>query len=333
MRTVRALLNATARTQAASPKRNNDSFPRMLAAVAAASVVTTSRPGIRNWPFTEATPSKMPRTAAILARKRGDISVIRCVMKSQRAAIATQLNCRDDKTGTDQKTDPKSRRGQKSSRSQLGQQVNRNAPMHLEIERRVARAEQAVLQHRREETRVEGDLFKNADHEWRQDRPEKCRAPRDSRNQQRPAVNRRVPERDHGQAVKQDHQFPEQVEVFPGRSRETARQQHRAADEQHKKLRDSDDYENNRRQNRERNDRLGKDSREVRDRQRFPKQNAAIAAFAVKRVKAVEETDNKRSHDEHHRHNVIGQLDGRAPVHFIKQHGVASASRQMSRAD
>src|SRR5437016_9613824 len=37
MRTVRAILNATARTQRASPKRNNDSFPRMLAAVAAAS--------------------------------------------------------------------------------------------------------------------------------------------------------------------------------------------------------------------------------------------------------------------------------------------------------
>src|SRR6266446_9900772 len=80
MRTVRALLNATARTQRASPKRNNDSFPRMLAAVAAASVVTTTRLGIRNWPVTEATPSTTPRTAAILARKRGDISVIRCVI-------------------------------------------------------------------------------------------------------------------------------------------------------------------------------------------------------------------------------------------------------------
>ena len=79
-RTVRAILNATARMQRASPKRNNDSFPRTLTAVAAASVVTTSRSGIRNWPFTEATPSRTPRTAAILARKRGDISVIRCVI-------------------------------------------------------------------------------------------------------------------------------------------------------------------------------------------------------------------------------------------------------------
>src|SRR5947207_11856533 len=73
-RTVRAILNATARTLRRSPKRNNDSFPRMLAAVAAASVETTSLPGIRNWPHICAWPSRAARTKTILARKRGDIS-------------------------------------------------------------------------------------------------------------------------------------------------------------------------------------------------------------------------------------------------------------------
>src|SRR5205807_1073333 len=43
-------------------------------AVAAASVETTSLPGIRNWPQTCAWPSRTAKIKTILARKRGDIS-------------------------------------------------------------------------------------------------------------------------------------------------------------------------------------------------------------------------------------------------------------------
>src|SRR5947199_176214 len=110
--------------------------------------------------------------------------------------------------------------------------------MYVEIECGIARAEEAILQHRREVTGVEGDFFKNANYE--------------------------------------------------------------------------------RRQNGQWDDRLGKNGREIRDRQRFPKQDAAITPFAVKRIEAVEKADNKSGHDEHHRHNVVRQLYGGATTNLIQ---------------
>ena len=57
----------------------------------------------------------------------------------------------------------------------------------------------------------------------------------------------------------------------------------------------------------ERNGRLGKHGREIRNRQRFPKQNAAIATFAVQRIETVKDADDERGEDHHHRRDVVGR--------------------------
>ena len=48
----------------------------------------------------------------------------------------------------------------------------------------------------------------------------------------------------------------------------------------------------------ERNARLGEHRREIRDRQRLPEQDAAVAALAVQRVEAVEDADDERGDDD-----------------------------------
>ena len=70
---------------------------------------------------------------------------------------------------------------------------------------------------------VERKLLKNADREQRQYRPKKGRPPRPSGNQQGPAVDRRMPERNHNQAVEQDERLLEQIETCPRRRGKTAR--------------------------------------------------------------------------------------------------------------
>ena len=86
--------------------------------------------------------------------------------KLERAAITAQSNRCDYKSGGKKEPDPKSRCGEKSSGGQLCQ-INLNAPVHLKIERSVAGAEEAILQHGEDVTRVECDLLEDADREWR----------------------------------------------------------------------------------------------------------------------------------------------------------------------
>src|SRR5438034_10808607 len=81
---------------AANPRRNNDSFARMLAAVAAASLATISGPPATK-PTTPDTMQSHHRPPAILAWKHGDtskkgfvISVVLTAYTSLRVCGATQ---------------------------------------------------------------------------------------------------------------------------------------------------------------------------------------------------------------------------------------------------
>ena len=47
------------------------------------------------------------------------------------------------------------------------------------------------------------------------------------------------------------------------------------------------------RQDHQRNEHLREDGGEIRDWQRFPKQNAAVATFAVQRIETVEDADDE----------------------------------------
>src|SRR5262249_10046839 len=86
--------------------------------------------------------------------------------KSKRSAIAAEPNRCDYKSGGKKEPDPESRCGEKFPRGQLCQ-INRNAPVHLKIERSVAGAEEAILQHGEDVAGVERDLLKDADRKWR----------------------------------------------------------------------------------------------------------------------------------------------------------------------
>ena len=70
-------------------------------------------------------------------------------------------------------------------------------------------------------------------------------------------------------------------------------QQDDGAQQQHDQLRGEDEHEGEQRQDHERDARLREHRREVRDRQRLPEQDAAIAALAVQRVEAVEHADEE----------------------------------------
>src|SRR5271166_5693638 len=73
---------------------------------------------------------------------------------------------------------------------------------------------------------------------------------------------------------------------------EAASQQYRSAKEQHDSLSDEGDCESEERKNHERNTRLREHGGEIRNRQRLPEQDAAVAALAVERVEAVKDRDN-----------------------------------------
>ena len=62
------------------------------------------------------------------------------------------------------------------------------------------------------------NLLEDLDHDQRQHRPKKRRAPRPARNQQEPAVDWRVPERQHDQTVEQHQPILKNGMISPGRS-------------------------------------------------------------------------------------------------------------------
>ncbi len=73
-----------------------------------------------------------------------------------------------------------------------------------------------------------------------------------------------------------------------------------------------DDREGEGRQNHQRNEHLREDGGKIRNRQRFPKQNAAIATFAVQRIETVEDAHDEHGEHDHHGRDVVRHLDGGA---------------------
>src|SRR5207248_3527313 len=70
------------------------------------------------------------------------------------------------------------------------------------------------------------------------------------------------------------------------------------------------------------------------NRQRFPKENAAIAAFAVERVETVEHAHDEHDEDHHHRRRVVRRFNGDPLLHWVvEQQQRAPALRQADRAD
>src|SRR6266550_508895 len=131
------------------------------------------------------------------------------VDQSNRPSITPQPNSREDKCGGECQSDPKVRRAQISSWRQLCQRMNVRVMLALEIKGFRRESGQAVPQHSDKMRCVEGNRFENSDREQRYYRPKKGRAPRPARNQEKPAINRRMPERQRDQAVKQNQRLLE----------------------------------------------------------------------------------------------------------------------------
>ena len=102
---------------------------------------------------------------------------ISCI-ESDRPAITTQPNRREDECGGECQSDPEIRRAQISSRSQLGQRMNVWVILALEIKSLRCESCQAIPQHFDKMRGVEGNRFENAYREQRYYRPKKSRAPR-----------------------------------------------------------------------------------------------------------------------------------------------------------
>src|SRR5437762_13491075 len=119
------------------------------------------------------------------------------------SAVAAETNCGSEKCCGDYKPDPKTRAAQVSSRSELCQRINRGVVAALEIEGARPESHQTVFHKGGEIRSAERDFFEDLDRDKWQHGPKKCRSSRPARDQQQPAVDRRMPERDRGQAVEQ----------------------------------------------------------------------------------------------------------------------------------
>src|SRR6266480_7836864 len=112
-------------------QRNKDSCVRMLVAVAAASLDTTSLspPNAANPPSSTVINQKTP---AILALKSGPLNSSFVIFRLlDRSAIAPQPDrCRNECRG-EQQSDPETWRAQISSRSKLCQRVNREIALRI----------------------------------------------------------------------------------------------------------------------------------------------------------------------------------------------------------
>ena len=88
-----------------------------------------------------------------------------------------------------------------------------------------------------------------------------------------------------------------------------ASEKYRAAQHQHGNVRGDRNRERNERHHHDRNTHLGKHSRAIWNRQRFPEQDAAVAAFAVECIETVKDGHKKTDGHEHERNEVIRPLD------------------------
>ena len=149
---------------------------------------------------------------------------------------------------------------------------------------------------------VEHDPFDQANRQRQKYGPQKSVAPGPGGNEQQPGVNRRVPDGHGGDAVKQHQGHFRQRHVGPHRScAHAVGGQDDRAQHPHDELHDDDGGETDGRNHHQRNAEFRQHGGEIGNRQGLPKQNAAVAAFAVQRVQAV-----KPAHQETGKHDQRG---------------------------
>src|ERR1043165_3479736 len=120
--------------------------------------------------------------------------------------------------------------------------------MRVELERFWSESEYAIFEQRTNIRSVEGDLFKYGNRKWWQRGPKKRRPPDPARNEQCPAVNRRLPKHNRDQGVNQRYPVSKKGYVLPRcRRAHAVRNQHDARDYQHDELCDNDHGESDQR--------------------------------------------------------------------------------------
>src|SRR5438552_2449465 len=126
-------------------------------------------------------------------------------MKSKRSAISAESNCRDHKPRSENESDPKTWRAQISPGRELDKRIDCHAAVSAEIESVRRETKHAFFEQIANVRSIERDLFKYGDGYRRQRSPKKCRAPDPTGDEQRPAINRRLPERDRDPPVNEHH--------------------------------------------------------------------------------------------------------------------------------
>ena len=194
--------------------------------------------------------------------------------------------------GGDDQAEPKARRAEVSAGMKLGEPIDHGVRVCLtgRSERRGSPPNHRYAARDPANMRVLNAIFSTMrDRQNGKHRPEERRAPRPAGDQQQPAVDRRVPERVHGQAVEQHQRHPEQRQPRPQRRRSRRSPAgRRCSAARMTSCVATTIAKASSRQHHERDARLREHRREVRDRQRLPEQDAAIAPLAVERVEAVE---------------------------------------------
>jgi hypothetical protein len=105
-----------------------------------------------------------------------------------------------------------------------------------------------------------------------------------------------------------------------------------AGNEKDRQLSSQNDHEANDRQYDKWDGYLGQDRGQIGHRQRFPEEDAAVAAFAVECVEAIEHADDKGGEHDHHRRDVVGHFNGGSLLgRIVEEKDGATAFRQSDR--
>src|SRR5437879_2053759 len=98
-------------------------------------------------------------------------------------------------------------------------------------------------------------------------------------------------------------------------------------------MQDDADYEHERRQHYERNAGLRQDSGAIGNRERLPKEDAAIATLAVQRIERVKDADDECSRNEQPIEVGIRHCEHRTCRHAVMRWCAAHATQQNSQID
>ena len=136
------------------------------------------------------------------------------------------------------------------------------------------------------------------------------------------------------QVVEQHQRHLEQRNVSPqeGDTLPVA-QQNEGAEHQHEPLGSDGDCEGEQRDNHDWDGRLGEHRGEVRNRQRLPEQDAAVAPFPVQRVETIKQRDQKAAPHDQQCCEAVGTLDQLVQLHGGERRRATHLSRQAKQAD